>query len=1022
MRLLISILLVKKESLMKRFLRIASCLLAAMLLGSTLTACGGSGSVTETTAADTAPATTSTDPVETPAPPPESEPTTDPVETEPEQPAYEPPAEATLGLANVAVGCPVITNACEAGSNQKLTDGDLATSYSTGFVRDAERRTYPYEVIVDLTHSYPISGLVLHRVQGPSDGNKEAMLHAFSVEISEDGFDYRAVATEANATVSDKGIEVALEANARFVRLISTDLGERTDYGLHIAELEVLSAITTRDNLLPNKRALAMRPGAVDVLTATYRLPEKDGADRPALQFFSTFPKIVAVDETTGAVTALADGEATIYVTDGTNATPIPVTVRTEEPAYRVATFYLANHGENTREVFALLKESGITFIENCRPFDAYGNDTTEYLRVMAVDFGLTLSIADPAHSRFLSMTDEEIRAVAAKYKNLPGYGGLYLVDEPLNPNAYARVYRAIKAEDPFCLPHLNLFPPFGQIPNYHGYVTDWIATAGGDVLGTLSYDNYPYGPTENTFHEWVYDSLNEIRRSALLYDNLNTGYYIHSMGIHGAYRVPTDAEILYHTALGVAYGMKDFKHFVWFTPPYSGSGEHFITGILSPDMQKSEIYEGVKAANAMLHTLSPILANTDSVELYRYRGRGQTEIPSDFCVDITGRNPAVVSVLVDRDTDRQYLVVVNSFFRRDVEMDLTVRDAALTEFVEVSTGERCILPVKNGKLTVNIPAGSLVVFELPEGYDARMDQTVNDGTEQSLLSGLAPSVSSSASGGTFAYMLSDGNKTTTGWATGATDPTAWIVYDLKSAKTFNRVDIYPLEGSYGFFPRALTVAVSDDGKTYKTVASVQAINLNTWGSLTFETVTARYIRVTVDEMTDAGKPTACIGEIEVYMDQGGIAAMPAFKHGDEALDPTRLYLAPNDAGVVAQAYDAVMTDGDMKVNGNAATWLDQQNNTVDAGSNIRFYGWIGFSQAIASFGYVIDEGDPVWGESFATFTDDAVRGAGGEYASRFEITADVSGLSGAHTLIFLVRLQDGSLVLLHKPLTVNCP
>ncbi len=1006
---------------MKTVFRILALLLVCSMLGLWLVACkSDTGSTTDTTVASSTSTEASTsDPDTQPETDSDTEPETE-AETEPPAPLYEPPAESALSAANVAVGCPVITNACEGGSNQNLTDGRLDTSWCTGLVRDAAKQTYPYEFVIDLTRSYSVCGLVVHRATTGSQFNKDAMLNKFRVEVSEDGLAYTEIATEVVAEVSEAGIRLTLDTTARFVRVISTDLGDRTNYGLDLTEVEVLSEITTRDNLLPNKRALAMQPGAVDVLTATYRLPEEaDGA----ITFVSDNPAVVTIDATTGAVTAIADGEATLYVVDGKNATPVPVTVKTRAPEYRVATFYLANHGQNTREVFALLQESGITYIENCRPYDTYGNDTTVYLRQMAVDFGLTLSIADPAHSRYLQMSDEEIRAIAAKYKNLPGYGGLYIVDEPLYPNQYARVYRAMIAEDPFCQPHLNLFPPFGQISDYHGYVTDWVATTGGNVLASLSYDNYPYGPSENTFHEWVYDSMDEIRRCALLYSNLNTGYYIHSMGIHGAYRVPTDSEIFYHTALGVAYGFKDFKHFVWFTPPYSGSGEHFITGILNSEMGKSEIYEGVKAANEMLHTLSPILGNTDALEVYRYEGRGTSPIPDTFVVSPSGRNPAILSLLVDRTTGQQYLVVVNSHLNRKSDLKLEVRDAALTELVEVTTGEARTLSVNDGKITLSLAAGALAVFKLPEGYDARTDQSVNDGTSVSLLQGLAPSVSSSKSGTTYAYMLTDGNRNDTGWSSEAGDTSPWIVYDLKASKTFNRIDIHPMSSYQPLYPGALTVSVSDDGITYRNVASVQNIDYKQLKALTFETTTARFVRITVDEVRTFGQLTGVyIGEIELYMDNGQVPSMPTYGASAGTTTPKDTVLSPSEAGVVAASYDAFMIDGEMQVNGGADAWLNDRDNTVDANGRVKFYGWVGFSQAIEFFGYVIDDGEPVWNQTFATYTEDAVRSAGGQNASRFEITADLSALSGKHTLRFLVKLTDGNQVLLHQPLTVNLP
>ncbi len=863
---------------MKHPLRLVCLMLTCLLLGGVLIACGDkTDPPAKETEANTKPATTpetkpATEP-ETPAPETvlESESETTAPETEPETEPL--PVETTLGLANVAVGCPVITNNCDGGTNQNLTDGLPDTNYTTTVSRNKEDATFPYEVVIDLTKSYPIRALKIHKFAGAGSALKNAMYVEFKVEVSADGTNYTEVATHANATDMDDGIEVSLNAEARFVRIVSTNLGSRSVFGIGLSEIEVLSEITNYDNIFPNKRALSMQPTATDTLTATYRL-----SGSGEFRFFSENPAVVSIDESTGALVAHENGETRLYITDGANVTYIPVTVWTRPAEYRVATFYLANHGENSREVFALLKESGITYLENCRPYDLYGNDTTKYLLTQASDFGLTLSVADPAFSNFLNMTDEEIRAVVRKYKNLPGFGGMYILDEPYNANPYARVYRAILAEDPFCQPHLNLLP--GSMPDFHGYVSDWVATVGGDNLKSLSYDNYPFGLSPNTFNIGVYGTMNELRTTALMY-GVNTGYYVHSMGIQNAYRVPTDSEILYHCALGVAYGYKDFKHFVWFTPPYSGSGEHFITGVLNPEYGKSEIFEGVKAANTMLHTLSPILGNTDSVEVYHTRGRdGGIAIPTDFCIQqATDTRPIVLSLLVDRTTGQQYLVVVNKLMNADSEIKMEIHDKTITELWNVTSGEAVKIEISSGKFTLSLPAGGLSVIKLPEGYDGRAYKNENDGTVVSLLKDVGASVSSSHGNGTFAYKLNDGNRTTSGWATNhPTDTTAWIVYDLQSEKTFNRMDIYPMEGQYALFPKNLTIWVSADGVEYTKASEHTDIKVPEWGSITFDSVTARYIKITIDKMVNIGAPTAIIAEIEVYNDQGAVPAMPTFE------------------------------------------------------------------------------------------------------------------------------------------------
>lgn len=79
--------------------------------------------------------------------------------------------------------------------------------------------------------------------------------------------------------------------------------------------------------------------------------------------------------------------------------------------------------------------------------------------------------------------------------------------------------------------------------------------------------------------------------------------------------------------------------------------------------------------------------------------------------------------------------------------------------------------------------------------------------------------------------------------------------------------------------------------------------------------------------------------------------------------------------------------------------------------TSLSLSGWIGFSMAIDAFGYSIDGGEAVYA-LFATYTDESVKSEGGDYALSFTVTVPLFDLkAGSHTVTFLVRLADGSVV-----------
>jgi hypothetical protein len=132
------------------------------------------------------------------------------------------------------------------------------------------------------------------------------------------------------------------------------------------------------------------------------------------------------------------------------------------------------------------------------------------------------------------------------------------------------------------------------------------------------------------------------------------------------------------------------------------------------------------------------------------------------------------------------------------------------------------------------------------------------------------------------------------------------------------------------------------------------------------------------------------------------------------------------DAGKKNHSFDTFYVNGQMYFpqDGGAGDKLTAQNNTLtfgaeDAHDSLALRGWIGFDQAIDSFGYFIDNYNMVYGE-FKTATEDGVLAAGGANASRFQIDVPLTDLeAGAHMIGFVVKLVDGTVVRLRENLTV---
>lgn len=86
---------------------------------------------------------------------------------------------------------------------------------------------------------------------------------------------------------------------------------------------------------------------------------------------------------------------------------------------------------------------------------------------------------------------------------------------------------------------------------------------------------------------------------------------------------------------------------------------------------------------------------------------------------------------------------------------------------------------------------------------------------------------------------------------------------------------------------------------------------------------------------------------------------------------------------------------------------------------SLTLVGWAGYNLAVDSFGYSLNGEDPVYG-NFSVPADEKIPAEGGAYATGYRITAPLFELStGTHTVTFVARLADGSVVEVYHPITL---
>ncbi|MBR5005538.1 MAG: LamG domain-containing protein [Clostridia bacterium] len=101
-------------------------------------------------------------------------------------------------------------------------------------------------------------------------------------------------------------------------------------------------------------------------------------------------------------------------------------------------------------------------------------------------------------------------------------------------------------------------------------------------------------------------------------------------------------------------------------------------------------------------------------------------------------------------------------------------------------------------------------------------------------------------------------------------------------------------------------------------------------------------------------------------------------------------------------------------IDGEASKKLDLHNRTVDGSdgsvTSLLVRGWIGFDKEIEQFGIKI--GDQItYSDEYRAQTGQDVLNAGGQYASRWQVSIDPSTLTGTNRIVVVVKLVNGIVV-----------
>lgn len=806
------------------------------------------------------------------------------------------------GTTDVASGAAVTASssyemAGEGWSTAKLVDGVLAAGstangWSTNPYDKVSDPSTPATVDATMTSDAAVQRIVLFP---RSDGTYGASFPAaYTVSLLDDsGAEvFSEDFTQPQSPTAPVVIDLPQAVTAKTVHLAVSQRGGPDGGDGYLVQLSELAAYGTKivappvDSVSIDKPALLLKTGATDQLPFTATA----ASGTPDVRWTSSDDSVATVDQT-GLVTATAPGTAqiTLALADSDTTASIPVTVQSTvkraEDSFMITAFWPMTKDYVNDQQFKQLADAGVTYLQVVPTSDLTDKSTQWKMAALAAKYGIQIGVADTRFGDLPSLSDDQIKSIVEEYKDVPGVGGFYVDDEPSNALDYARVYNDMKQVAPDYYDHLNFLPSssYGSDQNEANAMQQWVDAVGTDDY--LMYDRYPFGWAANSLdYTGFLGNLNAVRQVGLR-NGVKTGTYLQAVGVTNNFRRTNASEIRYEANMAIAYGYKQLSYFTWFTP--TNRGEDFTNAIVAPDGTETDLYQPVQQLDSEIRALGPTLMKLDAEDVYLNGDTyGQQAVPSDFFVHAPSSDDLTFSYLRDSTSGRNYLMVVNNSFTQSIDTHLTFA-SGIGSLDEISKTDGDAEPVSlaDGGLDLSLAKGDSVLYELPASYDYDKRPTPTDVNLAANADVTADS--DDTAGGWTAAQATDGvrfgDTTTNGWSTPATDASeaANLTVDLGRPETVDRVDLYP-SGSvldYGAsFPRDFQVQVSSDGSDWTTVAEESGEGRASGPTaLTFDTATARYVRIHVSAMNETNEGyRAGLAEVEVYNDDGKTAAPPA--------------------------------------------------------------------------------------------------------------------------------------------------
>lgn len=276
--------------------------------------------------------------------------------------------------------------------------------------------------------------------------------------------------------------------------------------------------------------------------------------------------------------------------------------------------------------------------------------------------------------------THEQPEQAAARMKNVAGFFGYVLQDEPTSEQIAPlrrEMERLETVDDSHCF-YMNLLPYYDEGALRHlGVRTyeEYLDIAAATPCRQLSFDYYPV--TRDGLREGWYENLETVRRQSLKAGKPFWGFVLSVP--HYLYPQPTMGALRLQVFANLAYGAQAIQYFTYWTPRPDGIYDYH-DGPVDAEGNKTRTYALVQQMNRELRAVAPLFygARVTSVAHLGKVSKGahrQNTVPENLSkLKVTGRRGAVITTFEQQG--HRYVGIVNKDYRQSMKLQVSAKNA----------------------------------------------------------------------------------------------------------------------------------------------------------------------------------------------------------------------------------------------------------------------------------------------------------------------------------------------------------